>query len=156
MNPGKLSDSKDTTSFFKNLFNAADNLAIAILDTNGTVLDINIPLTKSFGYIKEDIVGKNFSILYIESDLKKNLPEIELTTVLQKGASEDDNYVRHKDGSAIWSTGESILVQDKKEEKHIIKLIQDINEQKLLEKYLIASKEYNENIIQTVNEPLLG
>lgn len=152
----KLSTDIDTCQFFEYIFENSNKVAVVIFDLEGIVLDINAPVTRSFGYTKEEIIGKNISILFIEDDLKRNLHKIELTTVKQKGFSEDDNYVRHRDGSHIWVTAESTLVKEKAGRTYIVKLMRDINEQKLLEKYLMEAKDFNESVIQSVNEPLIA
>ena len=82
-------------------------------------------------------------MLYIEEDKKKKLPETELATVLSVGSAIDVNYILHKNGNKVWSTGESIFVKSADNETFIIKLILDINKQKLLENVL---KESNKNL----------
>lgn len=56
---------------FKKILECAKATSILILDRNGFVLDTNKAFQMIFGYNKEDIVGKNFSILFIAKDLKE-------------------------------------------------------------------------------------
>ena len=96
----------DTSPFFKLLLENSQVAGMLLIDENGIILDSNFGLQKAFGYLKEDIVGKNFSLLFTPEDRLKNLPEIELETVVQKGSFMDSNYILHKDGAYIWAHGE--------------------------------------------------
>jgi PAS domain S-box-containing protein len=110
-----------------------------MMDSEGTILATNMGMLNSYGYNSEEIVGKKFNILYTENDRAKKIPEMELATVLQKGSSKDENYCVHKNGTYLWTLGESIFTKNDKGEIFILKIIFDINRQKLLEQHLIQS-----------------
>jgi PAS domain S-box-containing protein len=111
----------DTSPFFEYYYNNAEVNSILIMDSSGTVLDVNKAFTKNFGYNKEHIKGQKFELLFIQEDKEKHMPQQELETVLAKGQSHDESYVVNKDGQAIWCTGESILINPKDGEKYIVK-----------------------------------
>jgi two-component system, OmpR family, phosphate regulon sensor histidine kinase PhoR len=150
----KLIAQIDTSEFFQHIFENSVSNAVLIFDTAGKILDINIGFQKAFGYSREECLGRHFSMIFIERDRMRNMPEIELTSVLQKGAFKDTNYILHRDGSHIWGNGESTRVRSEKGDIYIVKIIHDINEQKLMEQHLITSNELNETIIQSISEPL--
>lgn len=139
----------DTSDFFLYLMANSDSAAMFFLDDKGIVLDINLGVTRSYGYAKEDVVGQYFSFLFIEEDRNKNLPEIEIKTALEKGVARDNNYVLHKNGTQIWSQGESVFVKNKEGKIYIIKNIYDLNNQKMLEGFLINS---NKKLLSIVND----
>lgn len=110
------------------------NSAIFILDENGYFLEINRGVSKIFGYTIEDLKGKYFSMLFTSNDKSDNLPEKELSQVLEAGASTDRNFIVHKSGKQIWAQGESVLLH-KDGIKFIIKVINDLSREYELEQY---------------------
>src|SRR5690606_23738907 len=80
--------------------------------------------------------GQNLSMLFIEEDLEKHLPEKELKGVMERGSHNDDNYLKHAEGRPIWVHGESIYIKDEKGGEFMLKIVQDINEEKVLENQL--------------------
>lgn len=126
----------ESAYFFKIMHENAQSTSIILLDKNGTILDINAGLQKSFGYTREDLIGKNFSLLFIDEDRTKKLPEKELDKAIKTGSATDNNYILHKNGSHIWVHGESIYSMDDKGKEFLIKIIQDINDKMVLEEKL--------------------
>lgn len=143
------------SNFFMSILENSRMGAILILDKEGTILDMSRGVEIAYGYRLEDLKGKNFSSIYLEEDRKKKMPENELKYALENGFAEDINYIIHKDGSPIWTHGESILVKDDTGEVFFIKYVYNINNEKMLENSLVESKKFSESIIDTVNEALL-
>jgi PAS domain S-box-containing protein len=139
----------DTSTFFKSLINNSQLSVILLMDDRGKILETNFAVHKSFGYTDHDLIGKSFSVLFTPEDRLKSKPEIELATVLENGSASDNNYILHKDGAYIWVNGESICVKDSFNKTFIVKLIFDINKQKLLENHLIVS---NKELTKIKNE----
>jgi len=140
----------NTSLFFDSFFNTAKQNAIMILDEHGIVLKVNKAFTDAFGYLNEDITEQNFRLTFIDKDRKMNKPEMELQTVKSRGSAEDENYILHNDGTPIWTTGESILV-NAENTIYIMKVIQNIhrksnwkdfflNQMNLLKAFLILLK----------------
>ena len=111
------------------LKNAQEN-AILLIETNGTIVAINKAFTECFGYREKDIIGKSSVILFTEEDQEKGLPQKELANVLATGQANDNNYLVNKNKESVWVSGESILVTNDKKETIILKIIQNIHEQK--------------------------
>jgi PAS domain S-box-containing protein len=124
------------------------------MDEHGTVSKVNKAFTDAFGYTNEDIVGENFRLTFIEKDRRLNKPEMELQTVHTNGSAEDENYVLHKDGIPIWASGESIMVKCDTD-TYIFKVIQNINPQKQLERFLLESNEFIETIFDSIRDAAL-
>jgi PAS domain S-box-containing protein len=143
----------DTSGFYYHLMKNSLNNACLLLDKDGVVLQINEGMRKALGYKDEDIIGKHFSIIFTEEDIKKKRPEIELMTVLSKGSANDNNYAVHKDGTLLWVNGETVLISEKP--AYMLKVMRDISEQKLLESFLIEANELTEDILDAMVEPLL-
>lgn len=140
---------------FKSVFDNATITAIQIMDTDGFVLHVNTAFTRSFGYTKEDLQGKHCKVLFTEEDRAMQMPEREIEKVNQHGSANDKNYALHKDGTCIWVSGESTLVKDGDGREYIIKILQDIHEQKLLEKFLKESKEFSDSVVSSITDGLI-
>ncbi|WMJ73966.1 PAS domain-containing sensor histidine kinase [Cytophagaceae bacterium ABcell3] len=131
----------DTNQFFKFINENSQTTCILIMDAQGVILDSNLGFQKNFGYAPNDLRGKHLKETFLEKDRLKKLPEIELEEALLKGHASDNNYLLHKDGSKIFVHGESISVKDNQQNSYIIKILYDINQQKLLEKHLKESQQ---------------
>lgn len=143
ISPGSFGTSTtiDASPFFRFVMANAGETCILVMDEAGVILSSNIAVKTALGYASEDLAGRSFHMLFKEEDRKKGLPDIELKRVHKTGRATDRNYVIHKNQSSIWVHGESVLVKDGDGNIFIVKLIYDINEQKLLEASLHAANE---------------
>lgn len=124
------------------------------MDEEGTILKINKAFTKHFGYDPDDLTGKNFSILFTEKDKEIKKPEREIQEVITQGASNDENYLVHKDGNKIWVSGESVLAEHDGK-TYLLKIVHNIHAQKQLERFLLQSHEFIETVFESVKESAL-
>jgi PAS domain S-box-containing protein len=125
------------------------------MNTNGIIININEAFNLRFGYLPEDLIGKNFSVLFIEKNRKLKKPELELQNVLAEGSANDENYLLHKDGSKLWVTGESVLIKNDTGDTYIVKVVHNIHAQKQLEIFLLQSHEFIDSIFESVSESAL-
>ncbi len=145
----------DTSEFFDLFYNNATQNSVIIMNPEGFILKVNDAFATAFGYSNEDLVEKNFSLLFTEEDKKAGKPEMELQKVKSKGAASDDNYLVHKDGLAVWTSGESVFIHTNKGENYIIKVIQNIHAQKQLETFIGESEDFIESIFESVRDAAL-
>ncbi|HEX8549170.1 MAG TPA: PAS domain-containing protein, partial [Cytophagaceae bacterium] len=109
----KTQESKvDMSSFMEAIFDNARVACILLLDREGNILNMNNGFTETFGYTKDDLLGRHFSKLYTVEDLEGNRPQRELEQALSTGFAEDNNYLIHKNGHPLWCHGESIIVKN--------------------------------------------
>ncbi|WP_051313229.1 PAS domain-containing sensor histidine kinase [Sporocytophaga myxococcoides] len=142
------------STFLDSMLENSRLACILLLDKDGIVMEMSHGIEEQLGYSADDLIGKNFSILFSEEDLKANKPWKELEAAKEKGSGLDNNYIIHKDGSLIWCQGESIIVDDGGE-IYFIKYIYDINKQKQLEDSLQHSKKFSESVLETIDNPLV-
>jgi len=142
----------NTHSFFDSFFHNAKHNAILIMNNSGLILDVNLAFTSAFGYTREDLVQKNFSLLFSHRDQLSRKPEKELKEALAQGAANDENYLLHKNGTLIWVTGESVAIKNSEEETHVIKVIQNVHAKKQLEMFLLEADEFMESIFNSVDD----
>jgi PAS domain S-box-containing protein len=143
------------SAFLKSMLENSRIASILILDKDGVILEISQGVKISYGYFPEEILGKNFSVLYSVEDQKNNKPGKELKEAFENGYAADNNYIMHKSNASIWSHGETIFVKNEEGDTFFIKFIYDINQQKLLERFLIASNRFSHSILETINEALI-
>jgi PAS domain S-box-containing protein len=125
------------------------------METDGTILNMNEAFRLRFGYMLDDLKGKNFELLFIEKDREIKKPELELKTVLSTGSANDENFLISKDGSRVWVTGESVLMKNKKDEEYILKVVHNIHAQKELERFLLESHEFIDTVFDSIDESAL-
>ena len=145
----------NTSGFFETFFNNARYNGIVIMDKQGTIININEAFRLRFGYLPEDLIGKNFAVLFTEKDREILKPEIELKNAITEGSANDENYLMHKDGNKVWVTGESVLIGNKNNEAYIVKVVHNIHAQKQLERFLLESHEFIETVFDSIDESAL-
>ncbi|MGN6249554.1 MAG: ATP-binding protein [Ginsengibacter sp.] len=145
----------DDFDFFDSLYGKTKENTVIMMEPDGTITAVNSAFTECFGYQENDIIGKNTAILFTEEDRQKGYPKKELDEVLKKGQSNDNNYLVNKNNQITWVSGESILVENERGEKIILKIIQDIHKQKTSENSLRELNTFNENILESIQDVVL-
>ena len=144
-----------TSSFFNSFFVNAKNNAVIVMDTDGKIVKVNRAFENAFGYSNEEVTGENFSMFFTEQDRIKDKPQIELQKARADGAASDNNFFIHKNGNQTWVTGESVMVKDDDDTSYLLKVIHDINTEKILEKFLMEANDLIEIIFQTIDHTSL-
>ena len=141
--------------FFEGLFYNAKQNAVLITDEDGIVISLNPAFQKSFGYSESDLIGNHANVLFTSEDQKNGLFEKELQQVCNEGESLDNNYFVNKDQTITWVRGESMLVKDADGSKFVLKIIQDIHQQKLSEISIRELNNFNENILKSIEDVVI-
>ncbi len=147
--------SSSSLNYFEALFNKTEENNILLLDTDGIILAINDAFTQRFGYSHSDIIGKHLSLLFTEEDKRNGKPEKEIRASLNTGQAFDNNYLVAKDKSITWVSGESVLVESSDGKANILKIIQDIQQQKKSETSLDNLNQFNENILSSIEDVVI-
>lgn len=58
-----------------------------------------------FGYASDEVVGRHSEILFRPDDVAAEMPKHELDVASSAGRSEDDRWMRRKDGQDFWALG---------------------------------------------------
>jgi PAS domain S-box-containing protein len=139
----------DTTLFFDAYFKNVEMNSILIMQCDGTMLSVNQAFTHNFGYTTEDVAGKNFSLLFNQSDQEAGVPQEELQMVRANLQANDENYVMDKNGAAIWCIGEAVLVDGIEGHKFIVKDIINLQSKRQLQLFLTETEEVLDRIFET-------
>ena len=128
---------------------------ILIIQTNGIISSINNAFTRQFGYESNDLIGKSLEVLFTEEDRKSGMPEKEIAKVLLTGQANDNNYLVNKKEESIWVSGESVLVKNNEDKSIILKIVQNIHEQKTSSIAIRDLNNFNERILSTINDVVI-
>src|SRR5687767_4544012 len=85
------------------LIESIKDYSIFMLDKTGIITTWNVGAERSKGYTEKEIVGKHFSIFFLEEDRRKGKPQMELDAALKNGRYEEEGWRLRKDGSRFWA-----------------------------------------------------
>jgi PAS domain S-box-containing protein len=126
-------------AFLGELFEASME-AIARIDLNGYVVEINSEFTRLFGYLPDEIIGYSIDDKITNSDIREEAGSLTQKAMIGN-VSELETKRAHKDGHLI---DVSIIVTPIKLQGQIVGvygIYRDITDRKKIEKNLILSKE---------------
>lgn len=88
------------------------DFVLILLNETGTVLAWLMGSARAFGYEKEEIIGKNFDLLFTPEDRARQVPQGELKIAEKHGRHEDDRWMLRKDGVRMWANGVLTSLRD--------------------------------------------
>src|SRR5207302_4895568 len=111
-----------------------EDYAIAVMWTDGRIINWNRGAERIFGYTIEVVLGQEASLIFTPEDRDRGVPEQELTGAIEKGRAADDRYHLRKDGSRFWGSGTmTALREDDGRLRGFVKILRDMTERKQLE-----------------------
>ncbi|WP_410772074.1 PAS domain S-box protein [Fontibacillus sp. BL9] len=127
--------------------------AIFILSTEGKVMDVNLGVTKTFGYLKEEILGMS----YEKFILPAQIDEVNLyyAKVLQGIPCEFKTEAVDKHGRLVYVHVKNVPLLTGGEVVGIFGVAIDITEQLRLEKALMESEEKYRKLLEVLPEGIL-
>ena len=145
---------KDSEERYKMLFESSP-MPIALTNLNGTILDCNKASEKQFGYLKEDLAGKNYLDLRIYSPNLIPIFKTRLSQLVEgKPIKPIEFEITKKDGSKRWVLNQMFLIS--LDDKPIVQsFVTDITERKNFEQQ-IQRKLNNEKFISTISSRLIS
>lgn len=79
--------------------------AILVLTPQGEIVEWLGDAEAITGYAREEAVGRNFDLLFTESDLAADAARAEIAVALREGRAEDSRWHLHKEGRRFWANG---------------------------------------------------
>ena len=79
--------------------------SIFMMDLEGRITTWNAEAEKIIGYAEAEILGRNFSVIFTEEDLRAGKSKEELRLARQDGRAEDERWHVRQDGSRFWALG---------------------------------------------------
>ncbi|HXX71357.1 MAG TPA: PAS domain S-box protein [Candidatus Acidoferrum sp.] len=132
---------RESEERFRMLVEAVQDYAIFRLDPEGHIVTWNAGAERINGYKASEILGKEFSRLYSEEDIRSGKPWRELEVASKEGRFEDEDWRVRKDGSRFWA---NIVVTALRDESGKLagftKITRDFTERMLAERSLQESQ----------------
>jgi diguanylate cyclase (GGDEF)-like protein/PAS domain S-box-containing protein len=97
---------------YRRLAEVAEDLAIVLLDPDGTVVSWNRGAQKLNGYTAEEIIGRSFSVFHPTDDIASGHPERALEAAAAVGHYHEEGWRVRKNGSRFWGQVTIIAIHD--------------------------------------------
>lgn len=144
---------KDREILYKKMIEEIQDYAIILIDRNGCILNWNKGAQKIKLYSEAEILGKHFSIFYLQSDLDNNLPHKLLTEARETGRAGQEGWRKRKDGSLFWgSITITAIHRDDGEVIGFCKVTRDLTDKKISEDTLRMNEERYHQMIAEVQD----
>ena len=127
--------------------------AIILLDKNGFIRNWNKGAEKIKLYTESEILGKHFSIFYLQEDLDNNLPQKLINQATTTGRAAQEGWRKRKDGTKFWSSVTITAIHD--DNQNVIgfsKVTRDLTDKKKAEDALKISEERYQRMIAEVQD----
>ena len=89
---------------YRRLIDSLTHHAIFALSSDGLIASWNSGAKHTFGYDEDEVLGKNYSLIFTPEDVANGRPIKELAAALERGSESVDGWHVRKDGSRFWCT----------------------------------------------------
>lgn len=118
---------------FRLLVESVIDYGIFSMDSGGYITSWNVGAQRIKGYAAEEVLGKHFSMFYMEEDRRSGLPQSILQTAAEQGHFAGEGWRVRKDGTRFWA---SIVVTALRDEEGVLygfsKVTRDLSDRKAL------------------------
>jgi diguanylate cyclase (GGDEF)-like protein/PAS domain S-box-containing protein len=99
-------------ALYAHLIEGLTEYAIFALSIDGQIASWNKGAMQIFGYTAEEVLGRNYAMLFSDEDSASGRPNAELVASLEWGKASVDGWHVRKDGSRFWCTDTVQTVHD--------------------------------------------
>lgn len=125
-----------SAEFFSQVIDSLPDYSIFTVDNDLKINSWSSGSTQLFQYGVEEIMGKDFEIIFTEEDKKNGLPKSEIAKALKEGKAADNRWHIRKDSSRFYAYGQVYpLTGDDGKMKGYVKILRDLTERQNSEKY---------------------
>ena len=134
------------SDYYHLLVQSIKDYAIFMLDPAGKISSWNVGAERMKGYMEEEIIGKHFSIFYLQEDKDNQKPEKELEIAIEKEKYEEEGWRIRKDGGRFWA---NVIItpvyNEAKDHVGFAKVTRDLTEKRRSEElYLLLLEQVKE------------
>jgi PAS domain S-box-containing protein len=146
-------DLRNAGSIYKRMIEEVQDYAIILLNKEGFIINWNKGAQKIKGYMEREIVGKHFSIFYLNEDVRNNLPQTLLEQAEKTGRAAHEGWRKRKDGTRFWgSITITAIHNDNGSVIGFCKVTRDLTDKKIAEDKLRMSEERYHQMIAEVQD----
>ena len=146
---------RESKEQFRQAFENA-NIGMCLVDTEGRFMKVNNRMCEIFGYSQEELEGMTVNDITHPDYLDVSPRFIQRASSGEITHAEFEKQYYHKNGHLVWGHVASSLVRDVNDAPfYFISHVKDITARKSLEDQLQASKEFSENIINSITDNLI-
>ncbi|HUP57945.1 MAG TPA: ATP-binding protein [Bdellovibrionota bacterium] len=98
-----LERTRQTEEQYRALINGVRDYAIYMLSPEGIILSWNAGAEKIKGYAAHEVIGRHFSLVFLEEERAQGKPQQILARARAEGRFEEEGWRRRKDGSRFWA-----------------------------------------------------
>lgn len=102
----------DSAELLQALLSSAVEHAIIVCGRDGRIELWNAGAERTFGYSADEIVGHDIELIFTVADRIHGVPAFEREIAGGCGRSEDQRWLRRRDGSLMWAEGATTPVRD--------------------------------------------
>jgi len=125
-----------SAEFFSQVVDSLPDYSIFTVDNDLKINSWSSGSTQLFQYGVEEIMGKDFDIIFTEEDKKNGLPKTEIATALKDGVVADNRWHIRKGGSKFYAFGQVYpLSAEGGKTVGYVKILRDLTERRNAEKY---------------------
>ncbi|MDZ4756997.1 MAG: PAS domain-containing sensor histidine kinase [Bacteroidota bacterium] len=123
-----------TSEFYSQIIDSLQDYSILTLDNELKINSWSSGTVTIFGYEAEEVLGKDFDIIFTEEDRKIGIPQGEIDKALKEGRAVDNRWHICKDGSTFYAYGLVFpLTGIDGEMLGYVKILRDLTERKKAE-----------------------
>jgi len=147
----ELVDARDDQA--QRLIDSLYDYAIIMLDVSGRVRSWNSGAERIKGYMREEILGRHFSVFYPPEDVVVGRSEHELRTAEKEGRFEEEGWRVRKSGERFWANVILTAMRDAKGQLiGFAKVTRDLTERRKAEERLRQSEERFRLMVTSVKD----
>ena len=125
-----------SSEFFSRVIDSMPDYSIFTVDKELKINSWSSGSTQLFQYEVEEIMGKDFDIIFTEDDKKNGIPKTEIAIALKDGEAADNRWHIRKDGRKFYAYGQVYpITGEDGEMKGYVKILRDLTERQNAEKY---------------------
>ncbi len=141
------------SDLYQKMIEEIQDYAIILMDKEGIIRNWNIGAQKIKQYNEDEILGKHFSIFYLQEDLDINLPQKLMNEAKEAGRACQEGWRKRKDGTRFWGSITITALHD--EDNNVMgfcKVTRDLTDKKKSEDSLRLSEERYHQMIAEVQD----
>lgn len=122
--------------------------AMRLIDENGIIINVNNAYCNLFGFSKEQIIGKPYNEPYHNQEIEKSLNGLKVKLKAKTISKNFEGEAKLKSGKTIWIELTNSFVKTENDSVHLLSVIRDITDRKVMIKELTEAKEKAEEIVK--------